>query len=74
MISPLQAAVQQWRELGLLKNRHTGETGAHAEGSATTEHPQKKRKKKTKKKQHKKQKEKKQNKTKQYDKNPQTTK
>jgi hypothetical protein len=52
MISPLQAAVQQWRELGLLKNRHTGETGAHAEGSATTEHPQKKRRKKTKKDQH----------------------
>jgi hypothetical protein len=49
MISPLQAAVQQWRELGLLKNRHTGETGAHAEGSATTEHPQKKRRKKQKK-------------------------
>ena len=48
MVSRLQSAVQQWRELGLLQqNRHTGEPENRGEQGITTEntHTSKRRKK-----------------------------
>ncbi len=49
MISPLETAVRQWRELGLLPNRHSGEreTGNNTGNNITTENKNKKRRKKT---------------------------
>ena len=45
MVSKLQAAVQQWRELGLLQNRHTGESG-NADQDTISEHQQRKKRRK----------------------------
>jgi len=46
MVSPLETAVRQWRELGLLRNRRSGE-GERDTGSTTTQTTNKKRRKKT---------------------------